>query len=60
MVFSYFWLVAEVSQEEKLDEEGTKDGWGELFELKTVVDNSLLSKRVVELLLDVKDFTQNI
>ena len=49
-----------MSQEEKLDEEGTKDSWGELFELKTVVDNSLLSKRVVELLLDVKDFTQNI
>jgi hypothetical protein len=53
-------LDAEASQEEKLDEEGTKDGWGELFELKTVVANSLLSKRVVELLLDVKEFTENI
>lgn len=53
-------LTEEATQEEKLDEEGTKDGWGALFELKTVVSNPVLSKRVVELLLDVQEATQNL
>lgn len=37
-----------------MDEEGTKAGWEGLFELTTVAANPLLSKRVVELLVDIR------
>ncbi len=39
-----------------MDEEGTKAGWEDLFELNTVAANPLLSKRVVDLLVDVREY----
>lgn len=40
-----------------MDEEGTKKEWASLFETETVVKNSLLSERLVGMILDVKRLT---
>jgi len=45
--------------EENLDEEGTKKEWASLFEADSVIKNSLLSERLVGLILDVKKMTTN-